>query len=529
MLVRARPERKGPSGHALGAARVTGLTSGAGGGVGLDAGSSSWLAAECPHAAGVAFGDAVTYHPIGPNTGTFTVRIATISGKRSVFCAAGLLVGAFILASCGRPAPADAAHAVAATPGAPSPREGAATAAPTSTATLPTSPCASPTPQAGSGDQLQDVRMFSASSGWAQRASDAAVLHTTDGGTRWIVASPVLIGDQQMLAASFLDASRAEALTGTLHGCYPAPGPESADLIAWSTTDAGRTWTREGTFRAPDFPGAAVGGGALDFVSSEDGWLSVNEGAAAGSSGMALYRTVDGGVRWSEVARTNPGSPMPGSIPFGGDKGDAAFIDPTTGWIAGSTAGTGPLFWVTRDGGTSWSAQALPGSSSLIQPGTEAPRFWSEQGGWVLVSGWLPVATPDNPRTSALYVTTDAGGSWSRIATPGQGQSASAADFIDQEDGWVLTAPPEPPAPASPAPATTAPVPSTTLWATSNAGRTWSPVWSRTSEVQITSLDFVSTQVGWAETVDGSSGAFRMLQTTDGGHTWSAVNPAISG
>jgi photosystem II stability/assembly factor-like uncharacterized protein len=440
-----------------------------------------------------------------------------------VLCAAALLVGALLLASCGprRETPVASGHSVAAI----------APATPVPTPTPPPLACASPTPQVGSEGQLENLRMFTTSSGWAQRASDSEILRTTDGGARWTVASPPLTGGQQMVAASFLESSTAEALTGTLYSCYPAPGPESADLIAWSTADGGTTWTQEGTFRVPDFLGGALLGGVLDFVNAQDGWLSVNEGGAAGSSGMALYRTVDGGVHWSEVAETNPGSPGPagsaGSIPFGGDKASAAFIDPTTGWIGGTTAGTGPLFWVTHNGGRSWNPQSLPGSSSLIQAGAEPPQFWSSQGGWVLVGGWLPVDTPDNPQSSLLYVTTDAGVSWRRIATPGLGQLASTADFIDQEDGWVLTAPPTPPAPASPAPATTPPVPSTNLWATLDGGRTWSPVWSRASEVQITSLDFVTTEVGWAETVDGSTGASGLLKTTDGGRNWTVLRPAI--
>ncbi len=146
----------------------------------------------------------------------------------------------------------------------------------------------------------------------------------------------------------------------------------------------------------------------------------------------------------------------------------------------------------------------------------------------MLVGGWLPVDTPDNPQSSALYVTTDAGGSWSEIATPGEGQLVAAADFVGQKDGWVLTTPIPPSLSPSPAPATTPPAPSMTLWATTEGGRTWSPLGSRSSEIQIVSLDFVTNEVGWAETVNGRTGASGLLQTTDGGRTWTVVTPAIS-
>ncbi len=172
----------------------------------------------------------------------------------------------------------------------------AATPTPTSvpTPTPPPSPCASPTPQANSGDQLENLRMFTTSSGWAQRASDSAILRTTDGGARWTVASPPVTGVQQTVAASFLNASTAEAPTGTLFNC---PGPEIADLIAWSTSDGGTTWTKEGTFHVPDFLGPT-----LDFVNPKDGWIFMPEGGGPTDPRAwpctARPTAVSGGRRW---------------------------------------------------------------------------------------------------------------------------------------------------------------------------------------------------------------------------------------
>jgi photosystem II stability/assembly factor-like uncharacterized protein len=372
--------------------------------------------------------------------------------------------------------------------------------------------CATPTPQAGSGDQLENLRMFSTSSGWAQRVSDSAILHTVDGAARWTVASPPLTGDQRMVAASFLDAGTAEALTGTFYSCYPAPTPESADLIAWSTIDGGTTWTQEGTFQVADSPG-----GTLDFVNPEDGWLSVNEGAAAGSSGMALYGTVDGGVDWSEVAETNPDSPEPaGSIPFGGDKGSATFIDPTTGWIGSSTAGIGPLFWVTQDGGSSWGPQSLPSTSGLLQPSTQVLQVWSGEGALVAVESF----EPSGQQTTSLYITTDAGQSWSQIATPGTGQTPETAEFLDDADGWLLTF------------TTTtvkAPPLATTLWVTHDGGANWTQVSASASTDQITGVQFVSSELGWATTFNSDTQASGLLQTSDGGSTWTVVTPIVAG
>jgi hypothetical protein len=389
------------------------------------------------------------------------------------------------------------------------------TATPAPTPTPTPFPCASPAPQAGSEDQLENLHMFSSSSGWAQRASDGAILRTVDGAAEWTVASPPLAGDQQFVAASFLDASTAEALTGTLYNCYPVPGPESAELIAWSTVDGGTTWTEEGTFQVSDFPG-----GTVDFVNSEDGWLSVYEGAAMGSSGMALYQTVDGGVEWSEVAETNPQSPQPagspGSIPFGGDKGSATFVDPITGWIGSSTDGTGPLFWVTQDGGSSWSAQPLPSTSGLLQPTTQVLQVWSGEGALVAVGSFAP----SGQSTTTLCITTDAGRSWSQIAMPGTGQTPETADFLDDADGWLLTFT-----------TTTAKTPplATTLWVTPDGGANWTQMSARASADQITGVQFVTSELGWATTFNSDTQASGLLQTSDGGSTWTPVTPIVAG
>ena len=275
-------------------------------------------------------------------------------------------------------------------------------------------PCAPPTPQ-GAPELIDNLSMFSPTTGWAEEAGTSTVLHTTAGAQRWTVASPPLSGDEQMVAASFLDADTARAITGTLWNCGNQ-GLPSTDLVAWGTQDGGATWSSEGTFSAPDFPG-----GSLDFVNSEDGWLSVLEGAAMGSSGMAVYQTVDGGTQWSEVAETSvegsSTSGAAGAIPFGYLKSGAVFVSLTTGWITGTTYGSGPVFLVTHDGGVTWNPQSLPASAGLFQATTEAPEFWSSQGGWLQVDA--PGGQP-----SIVYLTTDGGALWNPISLP-SGQLSS--------------------------------------------------------------------------------------------------------
>jgi hypothetical protein len=63
-----------------------------------------------------------------------------------------------------------------------------------------------------------------------------------------------------------------------------------------------------------------------------------------------------------------------------------------------------------------------------------------------------------------------------------------------------------------------------------NAGRTWTNLHTPVS-IDGLSIDFVTTQIGWAFTTIpvGTAGAEGLLQPTDGGHTWTAVTATISG
>jgi photosystem II stability/assembly factor-like uncharacterized protein len=350
--------------------------------------------------------------------------------------------------------------------------------------------------------------MVSSTTGWAEEADTSAILRTTSGAAQWTVASPPLSGDQQMLAVSFLDAQTAQAITGTLLSCGDQ-GPPPADLVAWGTEDGGATWTREGTFSVPGFAG-----GTLDFVNPQDGWFSDAEGGWAGGTAMALYRTVDGGQQWQEVASTEAGSDAsPGSvgiIPISFTVGTASFIDSNTGWITGSTAGNGATLSVSHDGGVTWNAQPLPAAAALGQPSTWAPQFWSSQGGWLLVY------TPGG-QASQLYLTGDAGQDWNQVVLPGGGQLPEAVDFIDADDGWLLTC-----TQASGGVET-----SQTLWATEDGGGSWTAV---SSDTALATLDFVNDDDGWATTTAASGAAVpALLQTTDGGQTWVGVTPGIAG
>ncbi|HEY6470017.1 MAG TPA: hypothetical protein VI434_09630 [Candidatus Dormibacteraeota bacterium] len=371
------------------------------------------------------------------------------------------------------------------------------TQAPTAT------PTTTPSPTVAPMSVIANLHMITTAVGWAQRQSDGAILHTTHGVMTWSVATP-RIGIQDIIAVAFIDAETARALTAVI------PPSGSSVIHSWATNDGGVTWIDEGSFSGislqyePD--------GTLDFVDPDHGWYSVTGLAAAGSSAIYVYRTVDGGRHWSEVDNTSivPG-PGANALPSGCDKNPVSFINAVTGWDTGECAGGSAFLYVTHDGGAVWRAQSLGNTRSDGGNAIAPPQFVSGNVGFMAESVYLQAGV----RTT-VDVTTNGGATWAPRTAPGHYSDAS--DFIDAADGWLLMSDPQ-----------SATV-NETLWVTTDAGRTWANVPTNVNLAGL-SIEFVTTKIGWAFTaIPESSGATQgLLQTTDGGNTWTAVTPTISG
>jgi photosystem II stability/assembly factor-like uncharacterized protein len=151
-----------------------------------------------------------------------------------------------------------------------------------------------------------------------------------------------------------------------------------------------------------------------------------------------------------------------------------------------------------------------------LQPTTQVLQVWSGEGALVAVGSFAP----SGQSTTTLCITTDAGRSWSQIAMPGTGQTPETADFLDDADGWLLTFT-----------TTTAKTPplATTLWVTPDGGANWTQMSARASADQITGVQFVTSELGWATTFNSDTQASGLLQTSDGGSTWTPVTPIVAG
>jgi len=349
-------------------------------------------------------------------------------------------------------------------------------------------------------DGIGNLRMFGESTGWAQRVSDRAVLHTTQGVQRWTVASPAT--DEQLVAVAYVTPSVARALT------VPQGSGGDATLQAWSTQDGGTTWDPEGTLGVQGF--SASIGGALDFVDGEHGWFSQLQ-IGRGLSGTVLFRTVDAGAHWTEVADTSAGVATAGvALPQDCSGMTATFISTSTGWLTGTCQAASPPFYVTHDGGLTWAVETLaPLPTGSSEETSFLPTFTSALDGVVLTEN-----NGGEGATTSMFATVDGGHSW-QLRSTSVGVPL-AVDSLDRDHSWLMLdadgvgSDPD-------------------VFVTGDGGSTWMHL--NAFPYAGFTLDFVTPEMGWAAPDLGEldGGPAYLLQTIDGGRTWTAEVPRVTG
>src|SRR5205823_1565793 len=132
----------------------------------------------------------------------------------------------------------------------------------------------------------------------------------------------------------------------------------TATASIFHTVDGGRTWRRASVA----LPIRGLGVQQIDFVDPLHGWLLVNLGTAAGSQGVDVLRSSDGGAHWTSVSLTAGTRATPGSLPLSGDKNGITFRSTSTGFAAGFVAGPPGFAWlyVTHNAGRTWQHHSLP-------------------------------------------------------------------------------------------------------------------------------------------------------------------------
>ncbi len=357
---------------------------------------------------------------------------------------------------------------------------------PTVQATV-TSATGSATPSASSF-QIDQISMSDATTGWARTTSPHyLIVHTSDGGQSWqAVTPPYPDGISAALPPAFT------ALNGSVAWVAISEKQEPDGTIpgvVFRTSDGGQTW------QPASLPMGMLGVSQIQFVNAQDGWVLAGFGGiAAGSQAVALYRSTDGGQTWSTVAGA------PGSLPLGGDKSGMGWASATTGWVTGCVCAAENTVWLSRtqDRGVTWQSQSLPLLALQGVFTTQPPVFFSA------TEGILPVTVNSgNDTLLAVYATHDGGTTWSH-STLLMG-AGGARDFLTMQQGWVVVGN------------------GATLGVTSNGGQTWLLITPSANFRNISQLDFVSAQEGWAISTPPSEAPV-LLKTLDGGHTWVQVS-----
>jgi len=367
-------------------------------------------------------------------------------------------------------------------------------AAPAGALAAPSSAAPSSAVAAGS-QSLRQVWPAGANGAWAWtedlNGRPQGVARTVNGGKTWQRVTPPGLAEQtagKVITGFFALGTRDAWVT------YGGIDNAATQHIT-ATTDGGRHWTVVGQepLTTVSYSSYTYDCG-LDFVSASVGWCQA-EPAFVGSEGVALYRTTDGGRHWRRISTTGPNGNKTGSLPWACDK-DIQFSTTSTGWAGFACPKVAPLY-ETTNGGRTWikrEVTAPPGGPIDSGSGFTGQPLVSGSRGAVgyTISG--------RPLKSLVYVSTDSGTAWRPVTPPGQ------------PEGWVADAI---------SPASWRLVDGDHILATNNAGKTWRAITSNVTfdiyyafdDPTPPVVDFATSQVGWIASTS-------LWRTTNGGKTW---------
>lgn len=204
---------------------------------------------------------------------------------------------------------------------------------------------------------LYKTYMFVGGGGWASNLEQNKLYYTRNFGEHWLNVTPDGF-DSADNAGSVFFAFPNSSLGWICQSKIESPG------LLYATNDSGMTWMTQQL----DFPC-----GNMAFVNAQEGMIVADMGVGAGSQYVSIHTTKDSGVTWTEVFIHDPASSDDHGLPSSGIKSSFALLDPSTALIGGSRPMAGSLYlFRTVDGGSSWNQVACDGlpdaESSELDP-----------------------------------------------------------------------------------------------------------------------------------------------------------------
>jgi photosystem II stability/assembly factor-like uncharacterized protein len=154
---------------------------------------------------------------------------------------------------------------------------------------------------------------------------------------------------------------------------------------------------------------------AVDFISPTTGWFA----ATFDSGRFALMHTTDAGNHWARQ--------LSGDVASGGVY--VNFFDATQGVVA--VLGSQSVLYRTADGGRRWSTNAIRGGVAYLTS-VSSVSFADA------VHGWLLLSTPSVASGAELLHTNDGGATWTNLGSPAVGNDlAYRVHFSTRWVGWL--------------------------------------------------------------------------------------------
>lgn len=356
--------------------------------------------------------------------------------------------------------------------------------------------------------RLTDFQLLTNSTGlaWGTTRGELRLYSTKDNGVTWTNISP-------STAIQFSNNPRYGQeiyFTDPDHGWIVRRSIGSDQAVILRTTNGGATWKLSSLANSLEVA-------AIHFINPKHGWIMTVSEQGSDKEAKVLFETEDGGATWI-VNMSNDTLPNENNreliLPKEASFVSMEFTSENDGYVTMLKDGI-PSLYTTTDGGIDWKEQKNFFDRSKYQ---EDDRFtvgvlsaFTDH----TSTGWISVGCTRQDKTKFNgYFTADSGKTWNLVAfnLPWQsGVNASLSPvFLNAQEGWTIH--------------------DSTVYHTTDQGANWTtlPKSERLVKIiqdypEIVKLQFFTSKVGWLLVAKNDQKRSLLLQTTDGGVTWSVL------